>query len=107
MFFEGLMRALQPQAFALVGIIVAILVTLFRVKALGRALMMEDTTVGEFSSWKRVANQVAGLVIVIVLVGFIFQAATQTFSLRVPRSDVDGSGVYQQMENVAQPRRVQ
>jgi hypothetical protein len=101
---EGLLRQLLPSAVGLVGFIVFVLVVLwvfrsFAAKAqTADGLSVEET---EYSvGW---AGWTARVLIVLAGVAFIWNAISVVTANRTPRSDLDGTAVYEQMKKNIKP----
>lgn len=95
----GILRALQTEVSVLVGATIIILMVLWLARRLiNRAASEMNAQTSEVLAWRRHAGFAALTIWVLVLVGTAVSAASMAFSLRVPRSDVDGRAVYEQME---------
>lgn len=87
----GLLRALGPSTAGFIGFS---LIVLFAVIVINRFIPESD---GEPSD-RRYVRGFGFIVWAFALVIYIFSAASMTASLRIPRSDVNATGVYQQMD---------
>lgn len=100
----GLLRVLGPDltwalATTLVIVTVVLLVNHF-IGAAGEA--NPDIPAADVARSRRNIRRVAWWVWIVVVIGFVWHAATTTASLRIPRSDVDATGVYQRMDGLTQ-----
>lgn len=89
--FVGLLRALGPQLFSFVGFTLFVIIAVVVIsKLIGDA---------EASGARRTVRR-SGLVIWVVVLGLTLWSALATIiSLRIPRSDVNATEVYQQMDS--------
>jgi len=97
---EGLLRQLMPSAVGTIAFIVFILVIMFIVSRVGARAKSKELAPGadvaETMDWVKWGGR---LVILLALLGFGWNAVTVTTLNRAPRADLDGSAVYQQMQN--------
>lgn len=102
----GLLRVLAPEIFAFIGVtILIVLAALFgrRVaSASGKAESADHATVVKA---QRTIAAVARWVWYVLAALFLWHALTVTWSLRIPRSDVDATGVYRQMDSLTRGNR--
>jgi len=94
---EGFLRGLQAEIAALIGAVILILIVLL----LARWLINQraaNRDVFDATSARSLANKIAGIVFLLVLVGFAVNAATYASNV-VPRSDLDGSSIYRDMDS--------
>ncbi|OGC59706.1 hypothetical protein A3A70_00120 [candidate division WWE3 bacterium RIFCSPLOWO2_01_FULL_42_11] len=87
---EGFFRALQADVVSLIGFLFFILLAYIIVRV---AIVQGDV------EFQRVVNWGAGILVLLVLLIFGSSAANYAASNRIPRNDVDGSGVYDQMNS--------
>jgi len=103
---EGLLRSMQGDVMGLIGFIIFILLVLWFARFLiGKTKGEIGMTDEQAVSAKRTVRTVAGAIIILGLGGFAWHAVSVTAANRIPRSDVNKAGVYDQMNNVAQTPR--
>lgn len=98
----GLVRVLGPD---IGGIIVATLAIVgfawITNWVIGRAPAPDESQAAVVRA-KRATRRFAFWIWLFVFAGFVAHAAAVTASLRIPRSDVDATGVYQRMNDATQ-----
>lgn len=98
----GLLRALAPDIIAFLGVSFAIAAGTFLVNRSISDYSGDDVTSADVLAGQRTTRRIAFWLWMFLLVCVLFHAASVTWSLRVPRSDVDPSAVYRQMDGLTQ-----
>lgn len=103
---EGILRQLQPSIMALLGTLffIAVLVWLVR-RSLAKAQAEGGSTVEEAASVRRNTNWVAWTGVILIVIGFVWNALGIVVANRIPRADLDGTAVYDQMQKNIQPKQ--
>lgn len=101
----GLLRVLAPDifAFVLVTIVLIIAVCALR-RVLSATWAAEGVPHADVVKTNRSLTRGVRWVWYVMAFGFVWHAFTVTWSLRIPRSDVDATGVYQQMDGLTQEK---
>lgn len=105
---EGMLRALQPDIMAYVGALMFALVFYVLSKYFARKAIALDESESDVRSTSRVINWIVLMIVIITLITAVFRIATYASVNRMPRNDVEGSAVYDRMnENAHQPTPAQ
>ncbi len=97
---EGLLRQLMPSAMSAIGAIVIIIVAVWVIRSFtNRVQVTEGASIEDFKGSMGWLNWGSKILILLILVGFVWNALSVTAINRMPRSDLDGSAVYDQMNN--------
>lgn len=97
----GLVRVLGPDITWLIGVTLVILIVAFVANKI-TSMNAGDYQHSEVTAAKRRVRRFAFLVWVAMLIGFAWHAATTAASFRIPRSDVNATDVYRQMDAAQQ-----
>ncbi|OGC87478.1 hypothetical protein A3B33_02405 [Candidatus Adlerbacteria bacterium RIFCSPLOWO2_01_FULL_54_16] len=100
---EGFLRGLQAQSMWLIGSIVFILVALWLIRSIIAKSVENGMSAKDAQTTRGFVNWAAGLITVLVLIGFAFNAANYATNL-IPRSGLDKSSIYQDMDSNIQKR---
>lgn len=96
----GLLRGLQPDVAAAIGGVLTIIVLWIVVRWLIGKLAGDDTPHGEVRYANGIVRTVALFLMFLVVAGAALHAMSYTVSVRIPRADVNGSPVYQDMDRL-------
>ena len=99
-YWEGFLRALQGDFTGMVLTLIIVTLVYFLVRGVLRGALG-----GLERRWgSGVFGRLFGIAVALIIGGFILHAALVASVNRIPRSDVSGSGVYQQMDShLSQP----
>ena len=102
--WEGFARALQGDAMLLLGgLVLLVVVSLLINRAFNLSAERQGVTadkVKEMRWWKR---KIITVLIVLAIVSFGWRITTFALANRIPRADVDKSGVYEKMDSNIKP----
>ena len=94
-YWVGFMRSLQGDFTSMALAIIGFTIVFFIARA-----VMKDAFAGFQQRWGRqILGRIFGAVIILIIGGFVLRAALVASYNRIPRSDVNASGVYQQMDS--------
>jgi len=97
--WEGFFRALQGDFRSLVGWLLSVLAAWLVIRWLIGKARQNGWNTGRDEQFPRTAaNRVALIVTCVVAAGFVWRAVSVTSVNRMPRADLDKTGVYQQMD---------
>jgi cell division protein FtsX len=97
--WEGFFRALQGDIMSLVGGLLFVLAAWLMVRWLIGKARRDDLDTAHGRLPLTTANRVALIVAAVIVGGFVWRAISVTSVNRMPRADLDKSGVYQQMDS--------
>ena len=98
--WEGFFRAMQGDITGVVAVIVCSITTLIVYRTFLKGTRLLDDSVKARA--RKLSSNIAYFVILIALFYLGWKIVTVTASNRMPRSDVDKSGVYQQMDSASE-----
>lgn len=98
----GLLRALAPDIIAFLGVSFAIVAGTWTINRAIAEYSGDDVEPAGVPAAQRKTRYIALWIWVLLFVCVLFHAASVTWSLRAPRSDVDPSAVYRQMDGFTQ-----
>lgn len=98
-FDNGLLRVLEPDISGFIGATICIFVLLWLASRLV-SFAGKDAPHNEVVTARRAVRVGFFLLWIVIALSLLWHALTVAFSLRIPRSDVDATGVYQQMDRL-------
>ncbi len=103
---ENMTRALQPDLMAYIGTLIFILLAYITFRMFVRAAVnSKDVDLDEAAATRlrKLARNIALGIVILTLLSAVFRVMTYSAVNRMPRSDVDGSAVYDTMRKNAKP----